>query len=196
MTAAPRRNEVAGTLVAALVAVGVLFALRLVLVRDVSQRNADLLPDMVYSPAAKSQGDVGGEATDRPLAAGVVPRGRLPFRYAPGPDESKRAGAELTNPSKPQDAAAALARGAEVYRVWCSVCHGATGEGDGTVVLRGMLKPPSLLADRARTIADGEAFHIVTMGQGNMASYAAQVAPEDRWKAILHMRVLQKGKAQ
>lgn len=193
MTSAPRRSEVAGTLVAAGAAMALVLGLRWVLVRDLSQRNADLFPDMVYSPAAKSQGEVGGEPTDRPLVAGVVPRGRLPFRYAAGPDEAKRAGAELVNPFKADDAAA-LARGAEVYRVWCSVCHGTTGEGDGTVVLRGMLKPPSLLADRARTIADGEAFHIVTTGQGNMASYAAQVAPEDRWKAILHVRVLQRGK--
>jgi mono/diheme cytochrome c family protein len=195
VTAAPRRNEVAGTLAGALVAVGVLFALRLVLVRDVAQRNADLFPDMAYSPAGKSQGDAGGEPTDRSLVAGVVPRGRLPFRYAPGPDEAKRAGAELANPFRTDDAVA-LARGDEVFRVWCSVCHGAGGEGDGTAVLRGMVKPPSLLADRARAIKDGEAFHIMTMGQGNMASYAVQVAPEDRWKAILHVRVLQKGKAQ
>lgn len=194
MTQTARRNEVAGTVLAAVAAVGLVLALRLVLVRDVAQRNWDVFPDMAYSAAAKSQSEVAGEPTDRPLVAGVVPRGRLPFRYAPGPDEAKRAGAELSNPFRTDDAAA-VARGAEVFRVWCSVCHGTTGEGDGTVVLRGMLKPPSLLAERARTIADGEAFHILTMGQGNMASYAVQVSAEDRWKAILHVRVLQKGKA-
>ena len=195
MTPSARRSEVAGTLVAAFVAVGLLFALRLVLVRDVSQRNADFLPDMAYSPAAKSQGEIGGVPTDRAVVAGVVTRGRLPLRYGTGPDEAKRAGAELTNPFRADDAAA-LNRGAEVFRIWCSVCHGATGEGDGTVVLRGMAKPPSLFTERARGIPDGEAFHILTMGQGNMASYAVQISPHDRWKAILHVRALQKGKAQ
>jgi hypothetical protein len=40
---------------------------------------------------------------------------------------------------------------------------------------------------------DGQMFHVLTKGQGNMPSYAVQVAPEDRWKAILHVRTLQKG---
>jgi mono/diheme cytochrome c family protein len=194
VTASSRRSEITATLVTAALAVGVLFAARLVLVRDMSQRNADYFPDMAYSPAAKSQGVIDGEPTDRGLVAGVVPRGALPFRYGPGPDEAKRAGVELTNPFRADDAAA-TARGAEVFRVWCAPCHGAGGEGDGAVVARGMVKPPSLLADRARGIRDGEAFHILTMGQNNMASYAAQVPPDDRWKAILHVRVLQKGKA-
>jgi hypothetical protein len=37
-------------------------------------------------------------------------------------------------------------------------------------------------------------FHIITYGQTNMAAYASQVAREDRWAAILHIRHLQKGK--
>ena len=34
-------------------------------------------------------------------------------------------------------------------------------------------------------------FHVVTCGQGNMPSYAAQVSTEERWKAILHIRRIQ-----
>ena len=195
MTATTRRNEVVGTPAAAAGAMALVLALRFVLVRDASQPNGEFFPDMVRSPAAKSQGDLDGEPTDRALPAGVVPRGRLPFRYGTGPEEAKRAGGELTNPFAATDAAA-LARGAEVFRVFCSVCHGAAGEADGIAVQRGMIQPPSFLAVRAMTIKDGEMFHVVTRGQGNMASYASQVAPEDRWKAILHVRSLQKGKGQ
>jgi mono/diheme cytochrome c family protein len=195
MTPSSRAGEIGGTIAAGLGGLALVLVLRAVLVRDPATPNRDFLPDMAYSPAVKSQSFRDGVETDRGLPEGVVPRGQLPFRYGPGPEEAKRAGAELSNPFAAGDAAA-LARGAEVYRVYCAVCHGATGEGDGPVVQRGMIRPPSLLAARAVGIADGEAFHIVTRGQGNMASYASQVAPEDRWKAILHVRVLQKGAAR
>jgi hypothetical protein len=59
-----------------------------------------------------------------------------------------------------------------------------------------MLPPPSLKAERAVQMRDGQLFHVITRGQGNMASYAVQVRPEDRWKAILHVRALQAGGAR
>jgi hypothetical protein len=58
-------------------------------------------------------------------------------------------------------------------------------------VKRGYPPPPSLLADNARRIKDGQIFHIITYGQNNMPSYAAQVSVEDRWRAIVFVRSLQ-----
>ena len=60
--------------------------------------------------------------------------------------------------------------------MYCSVCHDSRGDGQGPVVSRGMLPPPSLKASRALTLSDGELFHVLTYGQGNMASYAAQLS--------------------
>ena len=59
-----------------------------------------------------------------------------------------------------------------------------------------MTRPPSLRAERAMRLADGHLFHVVTKGQGNMASYAVQIPPEDRWKTILHVRRLQSAGAR
>jgi hypothetical protein len=39
---------------------------------------------------------------------------------------------------------------------------------------------------------DGRIFHVITRGQGLMASYAVQVLPEDRWAVILHVRTIQR----
>jgi hypothetical protein len=52
--------------------------------------------------------------------------------------------------------------------------------------------PPSFLAEKTLKMKDGQMFHVVTYGQGNMAAYAGQVPPEDRWAVILHLRQLQK----
>jgi len=38
---------------------------------------------------------------------------------------------------------------------------------------------------------DGQLFHILTFGQGNMPAHAAQLSREDRWKAVVHIRTLQ-----
>ena len=73
----------------------------------------------------------------------------------------------------------------------CVVCHGGDGGGQGPVVLRGMPPPPSFMAARALEIGDGEMFHVLTRGQGNMASYAAQFSEADRWKVIRYVRQLQ-----
>ena len=81
-----------------------------------------------------------------------------------------------------------------MFLTFCKPCHGVKGEGDGIVSQRGFTPPPSLLADRAKLLKDGQIFHIQTFGQGNMSSFASQVLREDRWKIILHIRNLQNRK--
>ena len=195
MTAAKQRGEWTAVAVALGVAAVLVVLLRAAVVHDPSRPNFEYFPDMVRGPAAQSQ-DVGAATADgfssQPLPEGVVVRGMSAFRYAATPEDAERAGRELTNPFAADDAAA-RERGALVFARFCTPCHGADGEGQGLAVQRGMLPPPSLKAERAVKMRDGQMFHVVTKGQGNMASYAVQVAPEDRWKAILHVRSLQAG---
>ncbi len=122
---------------------------------------------------------------------GTVPVGAEPFFFEAGAKEVARAGLELNNPIEGN--AANLKRGKHVFETFCAVCHGREGKGDGTIVPR-FPKPPSLHGDRAKTLPDGAVFHIITKGQGIMASYAAQVRPADRWRAIHYLRQLQGAK--
>jgi mono/diheme cytochrome c family protein len=119
---------------------------------------------------------------------GAVPMEQAAFPYGPGPEEALRAGRELTSPIEPT--AANLKRGRKVYETVCIVCHGPQGQGDGPIIGR-FPNPPSLLAARAKGLPDGQVFHIISRGQGIMPSHAAQVLPDDRWRAILHLRQLQ-----
>lgn len=126
-----------------------------------------------------------------------APEGTVPFGYSPlhfGADakEATRAGQELHSPLEGN--ADELKRGQFVFETWCAVCHGPKGEGDGPVIGAGRFPgPPSLLAERARKLPDGHLFHIISRGQGIMPSYAVQVRPADRWKAIAWVRKLQGG---
>lgn len=155
----------------------------------------EILPGMVRSGTvhAFDEDPVAGKGPALRLPPeGTVPVGWTPFPYGPGPVEAKRAGLELVNPipASPES----LERGKQVFGSICFVCHGTRGEGDGPIIGR-FPNPPSLLADHARSLPDGQIFHIITRGQGIMPPHAAQVRPEDRWRVILWVRELQSGAA-
>ncbi|MFQ5749509.1 MAG: c-type cytochrome [Planctomycetota bacterium] len=160
---------------------------------DVRKRNWEIFTEMVYSKANESfsaSPDLPHGMTEQPLVPGVIPRDWNPFPYGKGPDEAERAGEELESPFEEDDQEAAQ-EGEQIFRTYCVVCHDLSGEGHGTVVQKGMVPPPSLLNTRAVLMEDGQMFHILTRGQGNLASYAPQLSPEERWKVILFVRTLQ-----
>ena len=86
-----------------------------------------------------------------------------------------------------------LNRGQERYQIFCSVCHGMTGYGDGIVERRGFNqpRPVSYHQDRLRQAPVGHFFDVVTNGWGAMPSYASQVPVDDRWAIIAYIRALQ-----
>ncbi len=87
--------------------------------------------------------------------------------------------------------AALLERGRERFGIYCSVCHGAAGYGDGIVVRRGFRKPSSFHEERLRGTTDGHFFKVITEGFGVMQDYKNQVAPADRWAIVAYIRALQ-----
>ena len=86
-----------------------------------------------------------------------------------------------------------LDRGQERYNIYCSVCHGMTGYGDGIVARRGFNRPSpaSYHQDRLRQAPVGHFFDVMTNGWGAMPSYASQVPIEDRWRITAYVRALQ-----
>lgn len=86
---------------------------------------------------------------------------------------------------------ALLERGRERFEIYCIVCHGQTGAGDGMIVQRGLRKPPSYQIDRLRRAPAGHFFDVMTRGYGAMASYASRVDAEDRWAIVAYIRALQ-----
>ncbi|HXK60015.1 MAG TPA: c-type cytochrome [Acidobacteriota bacterium] len=157
------------------------------------QPNYRFLPEMVdslaYDAFASNPNFPDGKTLQVPVA-GTIARDHMPLRYQPTPEDAVRAGRELENPFSYADTRA-LSRGQEVFENFCTPCHGSSGRGDGVVARRGFPPPPSLLAEHARSLADGQMFHILTYGQGNMASHASQLGSSDRWSVIVYVRSLQ-----
>jgi mono/diheme cytochrome c family protein len=84
-----------------------------------------------------------------------------------------------------------MARGQERFNVFCSPCHGRTGQGNGMIVQRGFRQPPSYHEERLRNAPVGYFFDVMTNGFGAMQDYAAQVPPADRWAIAAYIRALQ-----
>ena len=159
-----------------------------------AQPNREFIPEMVRTPRynaySANPNFPDGKTLQTPVA-GTIPRGYLPLHFSPTPEGAVRAGDFLLSSARLDDAQT-IARGKVVFSNFCTPCHGATGKGDGLVVQRGYPAPPSLYADNARRIKDGQIFHILTYGQKNMPAYASQLSSEDRWNVIAFVRSLQK----
>jgi mono/diheme cytochrome c family protein len=84
-----------------------------------------------------------------------------------------------------------VARGRERYEIFCSVCHGLTGNGDGMIVRRGFRRAASFNDDRLRQAPVGHFFDAITNGWGAMPAYAPQIPVQDRWAIIAYIRALQ-----
>lgn len=82
-------------------------------------------------------------------------------------------------------------RGQERYNIYCIVCHGPTGNGDGMIVRRGFVRPPTYHDDRLRNAPVGHFYDVITNGWGRMNGYAEKIQPADRWAIVAYIRALQ-----
>lgn len=82
-------------------------------------------------------------------------------------------------------------RGQDRFNIYCIVCHGPLGNGDGMVVRRGFSKPPTYHDDRLRNAPVGHFFDVISNGWGKMNSYADKLTVADRWAVVAYIRALQ-----
>jgi mono/diheme cytochrome c family protein len=127
-------------------------------------------------------------STARPLVEGTVARGTLQDDAAFF--TGKNGAVELDALPFPLTAEV-LDRGEQRFNIYCTPCHGLSGEGDGMIVRRGYRQPPSYHIDRLRQAPLGHFYDTITNGFGAMPDYRAQIAPRDRWAIAAYVRALQ-----
>ncbi len=84
-----------------------------------------------------------------------------------------------------------ITRGKERYEIFCSACHGFTGNGDGMIVRRGFRRAASFHSEALRQAPVGHYFDAITNGWGAMPAYASQIPVQDRWAIVAYIRALQ-----
>lgn len=125
----------------------------------------------------------------RPLVAGTVARGRLEE------DEhlfQGRVAGKLAETFPFEITREEMLAGRRSYEVFCAPCHGRAGGGNGMIVERGMLRPPSFHVERLRTAPPGHIFDVITNGFGVMYDYSDRIAARDRWAIVAYVRALQR----
>src|SRR5262245_22335157 len=129
-----------------------------------------------------------GGASAQPIVEGTVARGYL--------DEDEqlytgKVGGKFAENFPFPITEADLNRGQQRFNVYCSPCHGRTGEGNGMVVQRGLKQAASYHIDRLRQMPPGYFFDVMTNGFGIMPDYRMQITPDDRWRIVAYVRALQ-----
>ena len=156
-----------------------------------NKTNVELIQNMMDQVSVKSQDwdpRDGDKSQMRMPPAGTVSQEKAPYKYAGDPmgaEQNLKNTLELT----PEN----VARGQKYFNIYCGVCHGDQGAGNGPVAEKMAVRPPTLLSDKVRNFRDGRLFHIITDGQGVMGSYASQIPDEkNRWAIVHYVRSLQK----
>ncbi len=151
--------------------------------------------DMFHQPFSKplepSDFFQDNHMASRPLVPQTVARGHLD---ADEPFYTGKIGTNLVETFPFPVTREVLERGRERFDIYCSPCHGRTGEGNGMIVQRGFPPPPSYHIDRLRKAPVGHFFDVITQGYGIMYSYASRVEPTDRWAIAAYIRALQKSR--
>ncbi len=90
-----------------------------------------------------------------------------------------------------------IAAGKAEYDIYCSVCHGPTGQGNGPVTATGQYPPiaPSLTTPRAIALSDEYIYGVIWAGRGLMPAYAERVPDRERWLVVNYVRQLQRAAA-
>jgi mono/diheme cytochrome c family protein len=117
--------------------------------------------------------------------AGTVARG-----YLPTATSTQDAAATLVNPLPRTKEV--FATGRRAYANRCEVCHGAIGNGVGSLTAAYGGKAANLQAQQFRDYPDGKIYWVLVNGKNNMPSHAPYLTVDERWAVVHYVRALQR----
>ncbi|NBU96671.1 MAG: cytochrome c [Spirochaetia bacterium] len=157
----------------------------------------EYFPDMYDSPAREAQefdetapNKVGG----RLPVEGTIPLEHTPYEFK-GPNLDDQKVKDLKIPGEIKLTAANLKRGETQFQIFCYPCHGPQGEGNGPVIGppgggKFNYSPNMNIHGTYAYLNDGQIYHVITNGNGQMPAYASMISEDDRWKIVLYVRKL------
>ena len=147
-----------------------------------SEPNYQYMPNMyepvTYGTYSQSEAFKDGKEGQLPVE-GTINRGFEPYDYPNTPEALIAVkAANLKSPlgtlsAKDMDKAKGL------YDIYCAICHGDKGDGQGKLVAQGkFLGVPNY---KDREINEGSVFHVETYGLNLMGSHSNQLSKHERW---------------
>ncbi len=182
---------------------------------DPNSPGLEYMPDMYRSPAVEAYVDYGQDPyyfkdslvlsqrntqSARLPVAGTIPfaasqdkaQFNFPYPYAATPEGYEAAGANLRCPIPMTQEN--VDKGKVIYEKFCQHCHGAKGDGEGSVVKNGGYPQPPSYTGPLKDLPEGKIFHSLTYGKNvAMGSHAGQLNKEERWLVARYVQYLQNG---
>ncbi len=171
----------------------VLSAVVLASCQNKSQPNYQFMPNMYESVGYETYQETGafrnGKEGQLP-AEGSIPRGFEVYEYENTLEDYALAKANLKSPLDTLSKEDNLKTGKELYNIYCAVCHGTKGNGQGILVEREKILGVPSYDDAGRAITEGSVYHVIHYGLNSMGSYANQLNQKERWKVAEYVMQL------
>ncbi|NNC33721.1 MAG: cytochrome c [Croceitalea sp.] len=162
---------------------------------DKNQPNYQYMPNMYepvgYETYQQVENGLFPMGTEAMLPAeNTISRGWMPYEFD-NTLEGKELARMQKSPLDSLESEANLAMGKELYDVYCAICHGPKGKGQGTLVKREKILGVPSYDDAARNITVGSTYHTMYYGLNSMGSYAAQMSNEkELWQVAEYVMKL------
>jgi mono/diheme cytochrome c family protein len=153
--------------------------------KDNNSPNYQYMPNMyesvayeTYSESAAFNSPTGLKGKEGQLPpVGTIKRGYVPYEF---PNSTAGYEAAKLNSKSPLDPAKIdMKKAEELFNIYCAICHGTGGDGQGNLVKQGkFLGVPNY---KDRQITEGSVNHVINFGLNSMGSYANQLNQEERW---------------
>ena len=170
-------------------AIAVVGILAMVSCNESSTPNYQFFPNMYqsvgYETYSESAAFNNGVAAQLPVD-GTIKRGWMPYEVANTAEGKIFAKDSLVSPLKSTEDN--LATGKELFGIYCTVCHGKKGKGDG-----GLVKSEKFLGVpnyKDRDITTGSIYHTIYYGLNAMGSHAGQLNENERWQVAMYVSKL------
>lgn len=156
---------------------------------DKRKRNLQYMPDMYESVAGEPYAEskvFANEIEAQKPASNTISRGHIPYGYPDTNEGYEAAKNNLKSPLTAEDFDSKKAK--SLYTIYCSVCHGKKGDGQGDLVKREkFLGIPNY---KDREITEGSIYHVIMHGKNMMGSHASQLTENERWLVAKHVQEL------
>jgi hypothetical protein len=158
----------------------------------------EYMPDMVHSVAYETytQNVFFPDSMNAILPVpNTIPRGvYMPFHYSANLSGYDSAGMYLHFPNWLN--AKSSEEGKRLFGIYCAVCHGFTGKGDGSIVNNPNIKnpfppPPSYYDSLRLNLSEGKAYHSVHYGKNLMGPYSKILDHDQLWKIVYYVKSMQ-----
>ena len=155
---------------------------------DKRTRSLQYMPDMYVAVPYEPNGieGINGAPVNLHPVAGTIARGNVPYEYTDTNEGYESAKNTLKNPLEASEKN--LANGKKMYAIYCAVCHGKTGDGNGILAQREKFSGVPNYKDRDLT--EGNIYHVIMYGRNLMGSHASQLTTKERWQVVSYVEKL------